>query len=568
MEGFSPELAVVTHAGGKELEEPVVVRPTSETIINVFFAKWVQSYRDLPLLINQWANVVRWELRPRIFLRTTEFLWQEGHTAHATQDDARAYALRILHDVYEDFAREVLALPVLVGRKTERERFAGADATYTIEGMMGDGKALQMGTSHELGQNFAKAFDITFQSDTGSTEHAWQTSWGATTRLVGALIMAHGDDAGLRLPPRLAPVQVVVLLVRDEDGAGERAAALVDRAAGGGRAGRARRPGRHRLRPPGGGVGGQGRARAHRDRPPRPGRGQGHPRAPGHVGEGGRAAGRHAGRGGPGAGGDPGGAATRQATCAPSSRTSSSVDTLAEAREAAAAGFARVPWDEVRGREDELAKDALTRPLPAAVRRRHAPLVGRARPGRHRGQGLLNRRTSEDRLRRARWRLGGVARSLNHSWPPGSMASGTTWMSAVLGCSRPGRRCSPTPGRGRSGRPRGRASGCRRRTRSRLVRVAELVPRPGRGRPSGGEPTPLAARFHSMSSSVTGPDVTPERRVRPLALARRATPVIRTASRASTASWPTGSTGRWLRTTDIRGPHHKAMRASTGRRAL
>ncbi len=227
VEGFSPELAVVTHAGGKELEEPVVVRPTSETIINSFFSKWVQSHRDLPLLINQWANVVRWELRPRVFLRTTEFLWQEGHTAHATQDDARAYALRILHEVYEDFAREVMALPVLVGRKTERERFAGADATYTLEGMMGDGKALQMGTSHELGQNFAKAFDITFQSSTGTTEHAWQTSWGVSTRLVGALIMGHGDDAGLRVPPALAPVQAVVLLVRDEDGAGERAAAMV-----------------------------------------------------------------------------------------------------------------------------------------------------------------------------------------------------------------------------------------------------------------------------------------------------------------------------------------------------
>ena len=226
VEGFSPELAVVTHAGGKELEEPVVVRPTSETIINSFFSKWVQSHRDLPLLINQWANVVRWELRPRVFLRTTEFLWQEGHTAHSTAADAGAYALRILHEVYEDFAREVMALPVLVGRKTERERFAGAEATYTLEGMMGDGKALQMGTSHELGQNFAKAFDITFQSSTGTTEHAWQTSWGVSTRLIGALVMGHGDDAGLRLPPRLAPIQAVVLLVRAEDGAGERAAAL------------------------------------------------------------------------------------------------------------------------------------------------------------------------------------------------------------------------------------------------------------------------------------------------------------------------------------------------------
>ncbi|HEX3621773.1 MAG TPA: proline--tRNA ligase [Acidimicrobiales bacterium] len=226
VEGFSPELAVVTHAGGKELEEPVVVRPTSETIINSFFSKWVQSHRDLPLLINQWANVVRWELRPRVFLRTTEFLWQEGHTAHVDAADANAYARRILHDVYEDFAVDVMGLPVLVGRKTERERFAGAEATYTIEGMMGDGKALQMGTSHELGQNFAKAFDITFQSSTGTTEHAWQTSWGVSTRLVGALVMGHGDDAGLRLPPRLAPIQAVVLLVRAEEGAGERAASL------------------------------------------------------------------------------------------------------------------------------------------------------------------------------------------------------------------------------------------------------------------------------------------------------------------------------------------------------
>ncbi len=226
VEGFSPELAVVTHAGGKELEEPIVVRPTSETIINSFFSKWVQSHRDLPLLINQWANVVRWELRPRVFLRTTEFLWQEGHTAHATQDDANTYALRILREVYEDFAVNVMALPVLVGRKTERERFAGATATYTLEGMMGDGKALQMGTSHELGQNFAKAFDITFQSSVGTSEYAWQTSWGVSTRLVGALIMGHGDDAGLRVPPALAPIQAVVVLVRDEDGAGERAASL------------------------------------------------------------------------------------------------------------------------------------------------------------------------------------------------------------------------------------------------------------------------------------------------------------------------------------------------------
>src|SRR5438270_1307303 len=227
VEGFSPELAVVTHGGGKELDEPVVVRPTSETVINSFFAKWVHSYRDLPLLINQWANVVRWELRPRLFLRTSEFLWQEGHTAHATEEDARNYALRILTDVYQTTMTDVLAVPVLIGHKTRRERFAGAIRTWTCEGMMGDGKALQMGTSHELGQNFARAFGIQYTSETGAQEYAWQTSWGVSTRLVGALIMAHGDDAGLRLPPALAPVEVVVLLVRDEGGAAAAAQQLV-----------------------------------------------------------------------------------------------------------------------------------------------------------------------------------------------------------------------------------------------------------------------------------------------------------------------------------------------------
>ncbi|MDQ1368965.1 MAG: prolyl-tRNA synthetase [Acidimicrobiaceae bacterium] len=216
VEGFSPELAVVTIGGGKELEEPIVVRPTSETIINSYFAKWIQSYRDLPLLINQWANVVRWELRPRLFLRTTEFLWQEGHTAHATEVDAHAYARRILTEVYRSVMVDVLAVPVELGVKTARERFAGATASWTCEGMMGDGKAVQMGTSHELGQNFAKAFGTTYSSETGAQEHVWQTSWGVSTRLVGALIMAHGDDNGLRLPPRLAPVQVVVVLIRDE----------------------------------------------------------------------------------------------------------------------------------------------------------------------------------------------------------------------------------------------------------------------------------------------------------------------------------------------------------------
>ena len=215
VEGFSPELAVVTIGGGKELEEPVIVRPTSETIINASFAKWVQSYRDLPLLINQWANVVRWELRPRLLLRTTEFLWQEGHTAHATETEARDYAIRILRDVYEDFMVDVLALPVVVGRKTARERFAGATNTMTLELMTGDGKALQMGTSHELGQNFAKAFGIEFLAPSGRREHAWQTSWGSSTRMVGGLIMAHGDDDGLRVPPRLAPTQVAVLVVKE-----------------------------------------------------------------------------------------------------------------------------------------------------------------------------------------------------------------------------------------------------------------------------------------------------------------------------------------------------------------
>lgn len=216
VEGFSPELAVVTVAGGKELEEPVVVRPTSETVIGEFMAKWVQSYRDLPLLLNQWANVVRWELRPRLFLRTSEFLWQEGHTAHVSRDDAHAYAVRILHEVYEDFMVNVLAMPVVVGMKTARERFAGADHTFTCEAMMGDGKALQMGTSHELGQNFARVFGIEYLDDAGVQQTAWTTSWGVSTRMVGGLIMAHGDDDGLRVPPRLAPIQVVVLAVRDE----------------------------------------------------------------------------------------------------------------------------------------------------------------------------------------------------------------------------------------------------------------------------------------------------------------------------------------------------------------
>jgi prolyl-tRNA synthetase len=228
VEGFSPELAVVTHAGGKQLGEPVVVRPTSETVIGEFMAKWIDSYRDLPLLLNQWANVVRWELRPRVFLRTSEFLWQEGHTAHATYEDARDYAHKILHETYEDFMTSVLAMPVVCGRKTARERFAGAINTLTLEGMMGDGKALQMGTSHELGQNFARAFDITYSAVSGTLEHAWTTSWGVSTRMMGGLIMCHGDDRGLRVPPRLAPVQAYVMVVKAGDGVLEAAAKLRD----------------------------------------------------------------------------------------------------------------------------------------------------------------------------------------------------------------------------------------------------------------------------------------------------------------------------------------------------
>ncbi|MFD3478142.1 proline--tRNA ligase [Streptomyces sp. NPDC058695] len=217
VEGFAPELAVVTHGGGKELEEPAVVRPTSEMIINEYFAKWVQSYRDLPLLINQWANVVRWELRPRLFLRTTEFLWQEGHTAHATYEEARDFAARIHRHVYADFMQDVLAMDVVLGRKTANERFAGAINTLTLEGMMGDGKALQLGTSHELGQNFARAFHTQYLSKEGKQELVWQTSWGSTTRMIGALVMMHGDDNGLRIPPRLAPTQVVVLAIKADD---------------------------------------------------------------------------------------------------------------------------------------------------------------------------------------------------------------------------------------------------------------------------------------------------------------------------------------------------------------
>ncbi|MFL5495553.1 MAG: proline--tRNA ligase [Gemmatimonadales bacterium] len=216
VEGFAPETAVVTHGGGKELEEPLVVRPTSETIIYAMYAKWIQSYRDLPLLINQWANVVRWEMRTRLFLRTTEFLWQEGHTAHATEAEAEEETLRML-GVYRTFMEEWMAMPVLTGRKTDSERFAGALRTYSCEALMQDNKALQAGTSHNLGQNFARAFEVTFQTAAGGLEHVWNTSWGVSTRLVGALIMTHGDDAGLVCPPRLAQYQVVIVPIYRTD---------------------------------------------------------------------------------------------------------------------------------------------------------------------------------------------------------------------------------------------------------------------------------------------------------------------------------------------------------------
>ncbi|MBW3602510.1 MAG: proline--tRNA ligase, partial [Actinobacteria bacterium] len=216
VEGFSPELAVVTHGGGAPLTEPLVVRPTSETVVGDAMSRWVQSHRDLPLLLNQWANVVRWELRPRLFLRTSEFLWQEGHTAHATWQEAQEETVRILVDVYEEVMRDVLAIPVVRGRKTEAEKFPGAQVTYTLEALMRDGKALQMGTSHNLGDNFARAFDISYSDAAGRRQLAHTTSWGVSTRVVGALIMAHGDDRGLRLPPAVAPSQAVVLAVKDE----------------------------------------------------------------------------------------------------------------------------------------------------------------------------------------------------------------------------------------------------------------------------------------------------------------------------------------------------------------
>ena len=216
VEGFAPELAVVTHGGGELLEEPLVVRPTSETIIGTMYSKWIQSYRDLPVLINQWGNVVRWEMRTKLFLRTLEFYWQEGHTAHATAEEAQEETLKIL-DIYADFARNEAAIPVVAGQKSESEKFAGAKVTYAIEAMMGDSKALQSGTSHNLGQNFAKAFDIKFLDENNQLQYCYTTSWGVSTRIIGAIIMTHGDDQGLVLPPRLAPIQVVIVPIFRKD---------------------------------------------------------------------------------------------------------------------------------------------------------------------------------------------------------------------------------------------------------------------------------------------------------------------------------------------------------------
>jgi prolyl-tRNA synthetase len=221
VEGFAPEVAVVTHGGGKELEEPLIVRPTSETIINHMFAQWIHSHRDLPLMVNQWCNVVRWELRTRPFLRTTEFLWQEGHTAHATREEAERETLTML-EVYRGFVEDFLAVPLVYGRKSAAERFPGAEETYTIEGLMPDGRALQCGTSHYLGQNFAKAFEIRFLDESNQLRHPHQTSWGVSTRLLGAIVMAHGDDQGLRLPPAVASTQVVIVPIWRKADEGEK----------------------------------------------------------------------------------------------------------------------------------------------------------------------------------------------------------------------------------------------------------------------------------------------------------------------------------------------------------
>jgi prolyl-tRNA synthetase len=216
VEGFAPECAVVTHAGGKKLEEPLVIRPTSETIIWSTYKNWIKSHRDLPLLINQWANVCRWEMRTRLFLRTTEFLWQEGHTAHATHEEAEEETYKMVQ-VYKTFAEEFLAMPVIAGKKTDSEKFAGALHTYCIEAMMQDGKALQAGTSHHLGQNFAKAFDVTFQDSDKELKHVFASSWGVSTRLIGGMIMTHSDDNGLVIPPKLAPLPVAIVPIYRND---------------------------------------------------------------------------------------------------------------------------------------------------------------------------------------------------------------------------------------------------------------------------------------------------------------------------------------------------------------
>lgn len=216
VQGFAPEVAVVTHAGGKKLEEPLVVRPTSETIINDSYSRWIQSYRDLPLLINQWANIVRWEMRPRLFLRTTEFLWQEGHTVHATKEDAEN-RVKMMLNVYKKFAQEYLAMPVISGTKSELEKFAGADFTTCIEAMMQDKKALQAGTSHMLGQNFAKVFDVKFLNEDSEQEYGYQTSWGVSTRMIGGLIMTHSDDNGLIVPPKIAPTHAVIIPIFSDE---------------------------------------------------------------------------------------------------------------------------------------------------------------------------------------------------------------------------------------------------------------------------------------------------------------------------------------------------------------
>jgi prolyl-tRNA synthetase len=227
VEGFAPEVAVVTRAGGEELTEPLIVRPTSETVIGHTYAKWVQSYRDLPLLYNQWCNVVRWEKRTRPFLRTSEFLWQEGHTVHRTEAEAEEETLRILNEVYQDFFVEEAAIPGIPGLKSESQKFPGALRTYTIEALMGDGKALQSATSHNLGQNFARSFDITFQDADGEVKTAWTTSWGASTRMIGGVVMVHGDESGLRMPPRLAPIQAVIVPIWRKEEERAAVAALV-----------------------------------------------------------------------------------------------------------------------------------------------------------------------------------------------------------------------------------------------------------------------------------------------------------------------------------------------------